>query len=106
VEESARESPGRKKSGVEDGSHLGIDQLDVRPIVRPSAGTKCSEGREDCIGESEEVDSEIDEVRAEIEPKPSTWSRIFTPALANEWAEAIHVRLEVHYLAKRAGGED
>jgi hypothetical protein len=78
----------------------------MTPVVCSAAGPQRCKAGLDCIREPEEVECEVDKMRAEIEPEASSRTGLLAPALADKRAETVHVCLEVHNFAQDTGGND
>ena len=113
VEDGAGGASGGEQGGVEDdaeavraGGLVLIVELDMGPVVGLAAGAEGGEAGGDGVGEAEEVQGQVDEVGAEIEPEAGSGAGVFAPALADVGAETVHVALVVGDGAEGAGVED
>jgi hypothetical protein len=78
----------------------------VSPVVRLAAGTQGGNAGEHGVRKTEEMQGQIDEMRAQVKPEASARTGIFAPALTDERAKTVHMSLEVDDFAEDPGGED
>src|SRR5262245_66234600 len=76
------------------------------PVVRLRARTLSGQRRPDAVRQAEEPQGLIDQRRTEVVPQPGAGARALTPAIADEGAVSIEVRLEVRQLAERAARDE
>ena len=92
----------RDHRGVEDDAAPAVLQDHVRPIVGLRAGTLRRQVADDAIGDAEQLQRLIDEVRAEIVPEAGADARPFPPPVANDRPVSIEMRFEVRDLTEDA----
>jgi hypothetical protein len=106
VHQSANGSSRGEECGVEDHSHLRIEQLYMGPVVGLSAGAQRGKAGENGIGQAKEMESDVDEMGAEIVPESGAGTGVFAPALTDERTEAVLVSFKVCDSAEAAGCEN
>ncbi len=91
---------------MQDDAEAVVVQLDMGPVVGLAAFAQGGKAGAYGVGQTEEIDRQIDQVGAQIEPQTGAGTGIFAPTFAHDGTIAIHVALEVGDLAELAGFED
>ena len=107
---SVRDEPGVRPCGdhaaVQDNPTPRVVEDDVRPVVGARSSAQAAEIGGDRVGQAEQLQGLIGQVRAEVEPQSPTGAGVFPPAVARAGAEPVDVGFEMGDLTDESAVDD
>ena len=105
MDREARAAAGHEHRRLQDHAPARVLQHAVRPVLDRGARTQGREVGVHAIGDTEEQERLVDQVRSEVEPDAAPGHRGFPPAVPDGRAEAVDPGLEVDDVPEPAGAD-
>ena len=96
----------RQQRCLENHTKTLVIELHMRPVIRAASVPQDRKVGVDRLRKPKQMHGQVNQVRAQVKPKASAYTRIFAPSMPYRRPIAVHTTLEMHDSAQSALPKD